>query len=73
MSDDIIRRALGMPATESPDSVGEIVPYEIEVDAFNDALEQDFEFVIDNLKELIAQGKDAINELLSIAKQSPSR
>jgi hypothetical protein len=36
----------------------------------SDEVEVDFDFVADNLKDLIAKGKDAIEELLLIAKQS---
>ena len=48
-----------------------LVPYEENaVETVNTPLEEDFDFVVENLKELIAQGKDTIDELILIAKQS---
>lgn len=68
MSDDIIKRALGMntdePAPE--DSKALVVTEPVVIDD----VEIDFDYVADNLKDLIAKGKDAIEELLLIAKQS---
>jgi hypothetical protein len=48
-----------------------LVPVEgIPQEPADDSVEMDFEYVRDNLQELIAQGKDAIEELIMIAKQS---
>lgn len=73
MSDDIIKRALGMdedssmPATNSQD----VIVYDEDVDSASfGALEDDFDYVVDNLKELISQGKEAIEHLMQVAKQS---
>lgn len=68
MSDDIIKRALGMntdePAPENP-----VVVYEGDVQKDSIA-DLDFEYIRSNLKDLIAQGKEAIEELMIVAKQS---
>jgi hypothetical protein len=68
MSDDIIRKALGM-SEEGPEQENALVPIECEVEK-DDSIDIDFEYVQNNLKELISQGQDAINEILLIAKQS---
>ena len=71
MSDDIIKRALGMDDTVEEATA--VVPYEssdIEPAESSGPLEDDFDYVVDNLKELIAKGESAIDELLLIAKQS---
>lgn len=71
MSDDIIRRALGMGVSETPEEQNALVPYEGEVvEPVDDEVEMDFEYVRENFTDLIAKGKDAIEELLLIAKQS---
>jgi hypothetical protein len=68
MSDDIIKRALGMDTNEpAPEDSRALVVVDPEI---SDEVEVDFDFVADNLKDLIAKGKDAIEELLLIAKQS---
>lgn len=67
MSDEIIKRALGIETTDE-DVSQEIVPYEAE--QLENNLENDFEYVIDNLKDLIEQGQESIQELMLIAKQS---
>ena len=51
-----------------PEESTEIVPYEAAPE--DDEVEMDFEYVRENLTDLIAQGKDSIKELLAIAKQS---
>lgn len=69
MSDDIIRRAMGMDE-EGPEQTA-LVPIVGEViDPADDKVELDFDYVRDNLQELITQGQEAINELIMIAKQS---
>jgi hypothetical protein len=71
MSDDIIKRALGMGVSEEPEDQKALVPYEGEtIEPIDDEVEMDFEYVRENLTDLIAKGKDAIEELLLIAKQS---
>lgn len=70
MSDDIIKRALGMGVSESTDDQNALVPYEGQEIVEDDKIEMDFDYVRDNLNELIAQGREAIAELLVIAKQS---
>jgi hypothetical protein len=69
MSDDIIKRALGMDVPETVDDKA-IIVYESEEEEASDQFDRDFQFVHDNLTELIAQGSEAIAELLMIAKQS---
>lgn len=72
MSDDIIKRALGMGVSDDaiPDDKA-LVPIDGEVvEPLTDEVELDFDYVRENLTELIAQGKDAIEELIVIAKQS---
>ena len=70
MSDDIIRKALGMAPEDLP-SDNALVPYEgMNEEPLEDEVELDFEYVRENLTDLIAKGKDAIEELLVIAKQS---
>lgn len=68
MSDDIIRRAMGMDE-EGPEYSKALVPLESN-EPSDDKVEMDFEYVRENLQELIAQGQDAIQELIMIAKQS---
>lgn len=70
MSDDIIKRALGMGIYETIDDKKALIPYEGQIEPADDAVEMDFEYVRDNLKDLIAQGQEAISELMVIAKQS---
>lgn len=72
MSDDIIRKALGMGAEMLPsEPTNQLIPYEAtENTDLDDTVEMDFEYVRENLNELIAQGKEAIAELMLIAKQS---
>jgi hypothetical protein len=67
MSDDIIRKALGMTVVTPVEQGVAIIPTDSEQES---NLEVDFDYVISNLKELIAQGQEAISELISIAKQS---
>lgn len=67
MSDDIIRRSLGMDLSEVVEQ-NAMVPYEPPVE--QPRLEEDFDYVVDNLKDLIAKGQEAIDELILIAKQS---
>lgn len=69
MSDDIIKKALGMGIDDSPEDQNALIPIEQEVE-LDDVVEMDFEYVRENLQSLIAQGQDAINELMLIAKQS---
>jgi len=67
MSDDIIKKALGMdiiPIEETRPLEGEIV------ESTTDEVILDFEYVRENLKELISQGQESIAELILIAKQS---
>lgn len=67
MSDEIIRKALGMGAepTIEENAVAVYEGPEIE-----DQIERDFDYIRENLVELIAQGQEAISELMLIAKQS---
>ena len=52
MSDDIIKRALGMEITETGEDQNAVVVYE-ESQEVSDDVTEDFEYVIDNLKDLI--------------------
>lgn len=69
MSDDIIKKALGM-SLDSPKEDNPVVPYKEEISHIDDELENDIKFAHDNIIELIAQGSEAISELMLIAKQS---
>lgn len=69
MSDDIIRRALGMDEEPTIDDPKAVVPYEVTQEE-SDAIDLDFDEVKENIQDLIAKGKDAIEEVLLIAKQS---
>jgi hypothetical protein len=69
MSDDIIRRAMGMDE-QGPEQENALIPVEAIPEPLDDKVEMDFEYVRENLQELIAQGQDAIQELIMIAKQS---
>lgn len=69
MSDDIIKRALGMndePTAEDPKA---LIPYEITSEE-SEAIDIDFDELHANLADLIAKGMDAVNEVILIAKQS---
>lgn len=68
MSDDIIRRALGMDVQSVQENA--LVKIEDTTQEVDDNVEIDFDYVRDNLQELISHGKEAIEELLLIAKQS---
>lgn len=75
MSKDIIRRSLGIDDVEESTEInevvtGEIVEYDDGVESENTSFEYDFDYAVNNIKELIDQGKEAIDELLVIAKQS---
>jgi len=74
MSDDIIKRALGMGVHDSDgDDARALVPYEPEqevVSGVSEEVDRDVSFARDNMIELIAQSSEAIAELLMIAKQS---
>jgi hypothetical protein len=67
MSDDIIKRALGMDIEPVGSDNALVVQPEVHLE---DEVEMDFEYVRQNLTDLIAQGKDSIEELIMIAKQS---
>lgn len=72
MSDDIIKKALGM-GLESSREDNAIVPVEASYEEVTDASEdinKDIEFARENTIGLIAQSQEAIDELLLIAKQS---
>jgi hypothetical protein len=69
MSDDIIKKALGMNTDEPAPEDQAVTVYEGATQE-DDTLEMDFDYICDNLKDLIAKGKDAISELILIAKQS---
>lgn len=68
MSDDIIKRALGMNVEETVDE-NAVTVYEGPPET-EDQVEKDFDYIRENLVELIAQGQEAIAELMMIAKQS---
>jgi wyosine [tRNA(Phe)-imidazoG37] synthetase (radical SAM superfamily) len=68
MSDDIIKKALGMGVEDAPEDPKDLVVYEGQVEQA--IADMDFEYICDNLKELIAKGKEAVDELMVIAKQS---
>lgn len=68
MSDDIIKKALGMNVENAPEDQA-LVPIEGIVHQ-DDDVTLDFEYVATNLKDLIAQGMDSINECILVAKQS---
>lgn len=73
MSDDFIKKALGMGLDSEGDDAKALVPYTPEqeiIQPLDEKIEQDFDFVRDNTIELIAQSSEAIAELLLIAKQS---
>jgi hypothetical protein len=69
MSDDIIKRALGMndePTEEEPKA---LVPYEITTEE-SKAIDLDFDEIHANFTDYIEKGTDALNEIIIIAKQS---
>lgn len=69
MSDDIIKKALGMNTDEpAPEDAKALIPYQEPEE--NDLASMDFEYIRENLQDLIAKGKEAIDELILIAKQS---
>jgi hypothetical protein len=71
MSDDIIKKALGMNTDVPAPEDKALVVYEGEVSSEEENLASlDFEYIRENLQDLIAKGKEAIDELLVIAKQS---
>lgn len=73
MSDDIIRKALGMNLTSSGDDINAVTPYEPDqeiVQTNSEEIDKDIAFARDNMVNLIAQSDEAIAELLVIAKQS---
>jgi hypothetical protein len=69
VSDDIIRRALGMDDAPEVETTAIVTTGPTETISLSE-MDVDFEYVVDNLKELIAQGQETINELILIAKQS---
>ena len=70
MSDDIIKRALGMSTNEPAPEDKAVVLYEGEEVLEQNISDMGFDYIRENLQELIARGKEAIDELLLIAKQS---
>jgi hypothetical protein len=68
MSDDIIKRALGMNDEPAPEDAKALIPYVSPEES--DEIEIDFDQVHENLQDLIAKGLDAVNEVMLIAKQS---
>lgn len=69
MSDDIIKRALGMNDEPTVEDAQALVPYEITSEESQE-IDMDFLLVKENLNDLIAKGKEAVEEALLIAKQS---
>jgi hypothetical protein len=69
MSDDIIKKALGMSTDDPAPEDQAVVVYEGQVEEESLA-DLDFDYIRENLKDLIAKGKDSVDELLVIAKQS---
>lgn len=73
MSDDIIRKALGMNLATSGEDQNAVTPYTPDqeiVETKNEEIDKDIAFARDNMINLIAQSDEAIAELLVIAKQS---
>lgn len=57
-------------ATIEDDSLPEIVPNIIKHDSLDSDLRQDYEIIRENFHELIEKGKDAVDDILAIAKDS---
>jgi len=67
MSDDLISKALGIPF--EPEIIKENI---IPVPTTEKNLDKDFEYAKDNIKLLIANGSEAIEEILKVAKAGDS-
>ena len=71
MSDDIIKKALGMSVESQQEDLKPVVVYQpASEDEAPDETDKDLDFARDNMIELIAMGSEATSELLAIAKQS---
>lgn len=68
MSDDIISKSLGIDFSVKPEEETK----EIEVKKEEKNLDKDFEYAKDNIKLLISNGTDAIEEILKVAKAGDS-
>lgn len=68
MSDDIISKSLGIDFSAKPEEPTK----EIEVKREEKNLDKDFEYAKDNIKLLITNGTDAIEEILKVAKAGDS-
>lgn len=68
MSDDIISKSLGIDFSAKPEEPTK----EIEVKKEEKNLDKDFEYAKDNIKLLITNGTDAIEEILKVAKAGDS-
>jgi hypothetical protein len=70
MSEDIISNALGIDFVDtSPSTKKEIKPIEEKTEK---NLDKDFEYAKDNIKMLISNGSEAIEEILKVAKAGDS-
>lgn len=71
MSDDIIKKALGMNVNDEQDDPKPVVIYQSNSeDEIQEEAERDIDFARENYIDLISKGSEAVNELLEIAKQS---
>jgi hypothetical protein len=68
MSDDIISKSLGIDFSAKPEEPTK----EIEIKKEEKNLDKDFEYAKDNIKLLITNGTDAIEEILKVAKAGDS-
>jgi len=71
MSDDIIKRALGMSVDKSLDDPKPVIVYQpASEDEIQEEADRDIDFARENIIDLIEKGSEAVRELLEIAKQS---
>lgn len=68
MSDEIISKSLGIDFISKPEEQTK----EIEIKKEEKNLDKDFEYAKDNIKLLISNGTDAIEEILKVAKAGDS-
>lgn len=68
MSDDIISKSLGIDFIAKPEEPAKAI--ELKKEEKN--LDKDFEYAKDNIKLLISNGTDAIEEILKVAKAGDS-
>lgn len=70
MSDDFIKKALGMEILPPVEDAKMLVPYEPEENDNTEEVDRDIDFARENMIELVAKGTEALDELIMIAKQS---